>query len=160
MYSPESLIEFHRRCHASLSKLLEHCDTLTGEELHRRLVGFGGATVHLQVHHLIAAERYWLGVLQGRLDIDEDQEKYPTVRSLMAFREEVYDLMERYLREASPDQLMQPRNMTTWDGRTRLLAPAHVIIRTQVHIYHHQGQILAMCRLLGKPGTGFDYPIE
>jgi uncharacterized damage-inducible protein DinB len=50
--------------------------------------------------------------------------------------------------------------MITWRGEKKILVPAHVIIRTQVHIYHHQGQILAMCRLLGRPANGFDYPIE
>jgi len=160
MYTPESLLEFHRRCHASFAKLLEHCDTLTNEELHRSLAGFGDATVHLQIHHVIAAERYWLGVLQGRIDVDEDQDAYPTVALLQAFRRKISDLTERYLDEVAPDALTQPRDMITWGGKTRRLTPAHVIIRAQVHIYHHQGQILAMCRLLGKPATGFDYPVE
>ena len=36
----------------------------------------------------------------------------------------------------------------------------HVFMRTVTHLYHHQGQIVAMCRLVGKPCTGLDYPIE
>jgi len=34
-----------------------------------------------------------------------------------------------------------------------------VFARTLVHIYHHMGQVAAMCRLLGKPTQGLDFPI-
>jgi uncharacterized damage-inducible protein DinB len=32
-------------------------------------------------------------------------------------------------------------------------------MRTITHIYHHQGQVAAMFRLLGSPSPGFNYPI-
>ncbi len=38
--------------------------------------------------------------------------------------------------------------------------PAHVILRTQTHLFHHMGQITAMCRLLGHPiPPGIDFPV-
>lgn len=160
MNEPEALLEFHRRCHRSFARLLDHGESLTEEELHRKLDGFGYSTVQLQVHHIIAAERYWLGVLQGRMDVDEDEDRYPDISSLRRFRESVAGECERLLRDSSSAELSEPREMMTWGGKKKVLVPAHVIIRTQVHIYHHQGQILAMCRLLGKPANGFDYPIE
>lgn len=160
MNTPESLVEFHRRCHQSFSKLLDHCGSLTAEELHRKLDGFGYPTVQLQIHHVIAAERYWFGVLQGRMDVDEDEDQYPDISRLKRYRENIAVACERFLRESSSEELDVPREMTTWGGKVKVLVPAHVIIRTQVHIFHHQGQILAMCRLLGKPANGFDYPIE
>lgn len=91
--------------------------------------------------------------------MDEDEDLYPDLSTLIRFREEVAHESERYLRESSPGELDEPREMTIWGDRKKRLAPAHVIIRTQVHIYHHQGQVLAMCRLIGKPANGFDYPI-
>lgn len=160
MNGPEPLIEFHRRCHQSFSRLLDHCGSLTEEELHRKLEGFGYSTVQLQVHHVIGAERYWLGVLEGRMDVDEDEDLYPDISRLKRYRERVAGECERYLRESSPEEFGTPREMITWGGNKKRLVPAHVIIRTQVHIYHHQGQILAMCRLIGKPANGSDYPIE
>ena len=47
-------------------------------------------------------------------------------------------------------------------GETRLLRPADVILRVVTHIFNHQGQILAMCRALGKPNEtiDLDYPID
>jgi uncharacterized damage-inducible protein DinB len=59
-----------------------------------------------------------------------------TVGSLEAYRRRVFSATEKYLRAAS----------------------AHVFMRTLTHIYHHQGQIVAMCRL-GKPTAAMDYPI-
>jgi uncharacterized damage-inducible protein DinB len=33
-----------------------------------------------------------------------------------------------------------------------------VLLRTITHLYHHIGQVSAMCRLLGKPIPGSDFP--
>ena len=47
-------------------------------------------------------------------------------------------------------------------GETRLLRPADVIMRIVTHIFNHQGQVLAMCRALGKPNEqiDLDYPLD
>lgn len=40
--------------------------------------------------------------------------------------------------------------------------PADVIMRVVTHIFNHQGQVLAMCRTIGKPNTkdDLDYPVD
>lgn len=50
------------------------------------------------------------------------------------------------------------RECTVYGGRQRMLVPAQVLLRTITHLYHHIGQVSAMCRLLGKPIPGFDFP--
>jgi uncharacterized damage-inducible protein DinB len=47
-------------------------------------------------------------------------------------------------------------------GQTRLLRPADVIMRIVTHIFNHQGQVLAMCRTIGKPNDthDLDYPVD
>lgn len=47
-------------------------------------------------------------------------------------------------------------------GQTRRLRPADVIMRVVTHIFNHQGQVLAMCRTIGKPNTkdDLDYPVD
>ena len=60
----------------------------------------------------------------------------------------------------STDALNATRDMTTWGGKVHPLAPAHVVLRTVTHIYHHMGQVAAMCRILGHPVLkGVNYPI-
>jgi len=159
MQTAEALIDLHERAHRNLKALLAHCRELSGEEMNRALTGFGYPTVRLQLHHGIGAEKYWIGVLQGRIDDADDSPDYPTVESLEACREQVFKATEANLRASSVEELNTPRPMMTWGKREKVLTPAHVFIRTLTHLYHHQGQIVAMCRLLGKPCTGLDYPI-
>jgi uncharacterized damage-inducible protein DinB len=158
MYNSESLIELHRRAHQSLQKLLTHCRELSADEFNRRMEAFGDPTVQLQLFHIISAEKYWTGVLQGRMDVDNEID-YPTIDVLEPYRQEVFAITDRYLQGASVEELNSARRMITWGNNEKILIPAHIIIRTQVHIYHHLGKTLAMCRLLGKPGPGMDYPI-
>jgi len=159
MHTAEALLDLHERAHRNLTALLAHCRGLSGEEMNRALTGFGYPTVRLQLHHGIGAEKYWIGVLQGRIDAEDDDPDYPTVESLEAYRKQVFTATEAYLRASSVEELNTPRPMMTWGNKERVLTPAHVFMRTLTHLYHHQGQIVAMCRLLGKPCTGLDYPI-
>lgn len=136
-----------------------HCRQFSAEELDRELVGFGYPSVRLQLHHEIGAEQYWIGVLQGRIEADDTSSDYPTVESLEAYRQQIFSATDDYLRAASTEELITARPMMTWGNKEQLLTPVHVFMRTLTHIYHHQGQITAMCRLLGKPVNGLDYPI-
>jgi uncharacterized damage-inducible protein DinB len=159
MYTAESLLDLHERVHLCLVELLDHCCVLSAEELSRELPGFGYPSVRLQLHHEIGAERYWVGVLHGRIDAEENDGDYPTVASLQAFRERVSAATEEYLASATTEELNTARPMITWGGKEHTLVPAHVVLRTQTHLFHHQGQIVAMCRILGKPAPGLDFPI-
>lgn len=160
MLTSQALRDIHERAHRNFAGLLGHCRTLAQEDVDRALPGFGYPTVRLQLHHAIAAERYWIGVLQGRIDVDEDDHEHPTVVALEAYRAHVFAATDAYLGDATPAELNTARPMLTWGGREKVLTPAHVVLRTQMHLYHHQGQVTAMCRLLGKPCQGLDYPIE
>jgi len=160
MFTAEGLLEIHKRTHKNLKDLLVHCQQLSEQELTKELDGFGYPTVLLQLHHEIGAEKYWVGVLQGRIDVDENISDYPTAKSLETYRQEIFSNTEAYLNSASEDELNTNRKMMTWGNNEKMLMPAHVFLRTQMHYYHHQGQILAMCRLFGKPANGFDFPID
>ena len=157
-YTSEVLTDIYERSHSCLIKLMEHCRGLTSDELHREIEGFGYKSVRLQLQHEMEAERYWVGVLQGKMLLDEDETPVIPFETLEKLRRDVYDKTRDYLRGASIADLNTARPMMTWRGE-RTLVPAHIILRISVHLFHHQGQILAMCRLMGKPGEGFDYPI-
>lgn len=157
-YTSEVLAEIHERAHRCLVKLMAHCRGFAPAELNREFEGFGYGSIRLQLHHELFCERYWVSVIQGAMNLEEDDAAFPTVESLEGFRNEVFQTTQAYLRGASSAELSTPRLMKTWRGEPTLV-PAHIINRISVHLFHHQGQILAMCRLLGKPGEGFDYPI-
>jgi uncharacterized damage-inducible protein DinB len=161
VYTSDSLLDFQARAHRSLAKLLDHCRQFSLDEINREIDGFGYPTIRLQLHHVIGAEKYWIGVIKGRIDIDDDDLKYPTIESLEYFRREVFGHTDEYLRTSSNDELNKARPMITWGGKERILIPALVFFRTQTHIYHHLGQVSAICRLLDKPiPTGMDFPLD
>jgi len=158
MVTSEALLDFHERAHSNLKALIDHCRQLTPEELDRELPGFGYPSVRLQLHHEIGAQRYWIGVLQGRIEADDNAPDFPTLNSLEAYRQEVYSATEEYIRTASREELNTARRMMTWGNKEQLLTPVHVFMRTLTHLYHHQGQMTAMCRIMGHPAHGLDYP--
>jgi uncharacterized damage-inducible protein DinB len=160
MYTSEAMLDFHERAHRSLQKLMGHCRQLSPEELDRELPGFGYPSARLQLHHTIGAEEYWVGVLKGHFEVRDDDADYPTIESLEGYRQRVYSATEEYLQSASTDELNTPGRMITWGNKERVLIPAHVLLRTQTHIFQHQGQIQAMCRLMGKPASGLDFPLD
>jgi uncharacterized damage-inducible protein DinB len=160
MYTSAALLDMHERGQRTLGKLLDHCAVFTDAELHRELPGFGFPTLQLQLHHIIGAQDYWIQVALGRM-FEDVPERYPTLEALQAYRTQVAEMTNDYLRGASDEELNTPRTMTVWGGAQHELMPARVFLRTLTHVYHHHGQVLAMCRILGRPGEpGMDFPIK
>lgn len=160
MHTAAALLDTHTRAHRSFVKLLDHCAGFTLDELARELEGFGYPHILHQLHHMIGAEMYWVGVLRGEMLVAEDPADMASVAALRAFRERVAATTADYLNQATEAELNTRRKMTTWGGVEHELMPAHIILRTQVHIFQHQGQIAAMARLLGRPiPAGLDFPL-
>lgn len=148
----EFLLDLHARCHRSLQHYLDHCRDL---EIDRELEGFGYPTIREQLHHCIGAERYWVSVVRGEMDASEDE---ADAQDLDGFHERVTAQTRAYLE--SETDFITPRPLVVWGGHERDLVPLRVILRTQTHLFHHMGQVAAMCRLLGKPiPEGWDFPL-
>lgn len=165
MYTPQALQDMHERCHRSLRMVMEHCRSLEDGALDRELEGFGYGTIRLQLHHIIGAQGYWLSVLEDRMNADDDSAEYTDLDSLASFRAEVFQAVDAYLAATPPEVLNTPREYKVWsptnpEGTAKSLRPVDVVLRTEVHIFQHVGQITAMCRLLGRPvPPGMDYPL-
>jgi uncharacterized damage-inducible protein DinB len=160
-YSKEALLDIHKRTHQSLSKLCKHCAELDAKQLNKKLKGFGVPTVQQQLFHLAAAEYYWISVAKGEMDVLMSPEDYPTVKDLASFLRRTGNITKEYIDKASLAELNTARMMTGYGGRRKKLTPAHIVLRTQTHAFHHLGQVLAMCRHLGHPGPrGMDFPLN
>ena len=177
MYTREALQDLHGRGQRIIRKLLVLCATLSDEELKRELPGFGFPTVQQQLLHLIGAEKYWLNVVRGSFvppageqdanssSSDDDAaelQAYPDVPAIEAYRQQVAQQTQEYLAGATESELNSPREMLCWPAKLREMAPAHIISRVVTHAFQHQGQVLAMCRLLGKPNEmwDLDFPLD
>lgn len=161
MYTSDALLEIHERTHRSLQGLLDHCDGFSQDELSRNLEGgFGYPTLLEQFQHVIGAEQYWVGVLNGQMLTDDDDADRASIDALRAFRERVFKVTAAYLGAASDDELSTARRVTTWGNKEVDLIPGNVVLRTQMHVFDHKGQIAPMSRQLGRPiHPGLDFPL-
>ncbi len=160
MYTQAALLDIHARTHRSLQMVIDHCATLPVDDLLRAVEGFSYPTLASQLHHLIGAERYWLGVLRGEILLDDDADAHQTIEALSGLRVAVEAATAGYLRGASDTELSSPRTVTKWNGDTVDLVPAHVLLRTQTHVFQHHGELASMIRLLGHQfPSGLDFPL-
>lgn len=162
MYNSDSLLDIHRRAHESLRRLIAFCGTLTVDEVHRPLPEFGFPTVLRQLEHTIGAEVYWQTVVTRGYSEEATMPALPDLDAVEAFREQTASATRAYLEHATEAELNATRSMISDPGQTRLLRPADVIMRVVTHIFNHQGQVLAMCRRMGKPNDAvdLDYPVD
>ena len=162
MYDAESLTDIHHRAHESLRRLIAFCGELTEEELRRPIPGFGFPTIHRQLEHTIGAEVYWQTVVTRGYSEEAELPALPDLNAIEAFRERTAAVTRAYLAGASVAELNSTRQMISDPGQTRLLRPADVTLRVVTHIFNHQGQVLAICRTLGKPNEtdDLDYPVD
>jgi uncharacterized damage-inducible protein DinB len=161
MHNSESLRDIHARAHESLRRLIAFCGTLTADELQLPLEGFGFPTVLRQLEHTIGAEVYWQTVITRGYSEEATMPALPDLAAIEAFRDQTASVTRAYLEGATEAELNTPRLMISDPGETRLLRPADVILRVVTHIFNHQGQVLAMCRSVGKPNaTDVDYPLD
>jgi uncharacterized damage-inducible protein DinB len=162
MYNPETLLDIHARAHESLRRLIVFCGSLTDDELRRPLAGFGFPTVLRQLEHTIGAEVYWQTVVTRGHTEEATLPNLRDVAAIEAFRQQTASATRSYLDRASEAELNSPREMINDPGKTRRLRPADVIMRVVTHIFNHQGQVLAMCRAIGKPNDrhDLDYPVD
>ena len=162
MYNAETLTDIHQRAHESLRRLIAFCSELTEEEVRRTIPGFGLPTIHLQLEHTIGAEVYWQTVVTRGYSEEAEPPALPDLIAMEAFRRRTAAVTRAYVADASVAELNATRQMISDPGETRRLRPADVILRVVTHIFNHQGQVLAMCRTLGKPNEthDLDYPMD
>lgn len=162
MYNAQTLLDVHARAHESLRRLVVFCGALTDDELRRPVAGFGWSTVHRQLEHTIGAEVYWQTVVTRGYTEEATLPKLPDVAAIEVFRQQTAFMTRSYLERASEAELNSTREMISDPGQTRALRPADVILRVVTHIFNHQGQVLAMCRTIGKPNDkhDLDYPLD
>ena len=161
MYTVAALLDVHSRVHRSLAGLFEHCRGFSDDDFGRSFEGFGYSSMREQFDHVVGAEAYWTDVLRGVEHVDGGLAESATITRLEQERETVA-ARTRELIEATPEaEWNVARPMTMWGGKTQELVPALVLLRPLTHVFHHMGQIAAMCRLLGRPvPPGLDLPIK
>lgn len=162
MYTQAGLLDVHGRAHESFRRLIVFCGRLTEDELRRPVQGFGFPTIVRQLEHTIGAEVYWQTVVIRGYTEEATLPPLPDMAAIEAFRQQTASTTRAYLQRTSEAELNASREMISDPGQTRVLRPADVILRVVTHIFSHQGQVLAMCRSIGRPNEeiDMDYPLD
>ncbi len=157
MFTTAGLKAFHAAAHSSLDVLLAHLATMHADLLVTELAGFARPNIRDQMFHAIACEIFWIHGLQllpmPKLSADD----YITAESLAQFKLRAMAETIEYLDRQTEEELNRvlPRVSERWLGPPR--SPAFILHHVLTHAYHHKGQVVAMCRLLGHPAPDTDY---
>ena len=150
-----SLRELHALTHKRLDMVMDHLRSMPSETLTRHLQGFGRPTLAKQINHVLYCEVAWVRALQNlpEAEWDHDECRLP---ALVDLRRKVAEQTVEYLIALPCADLEMPLSAYPdyWVGPQR--TPAFILHHLITHAFHHKGQIVAMCRILGHPAPDTD----
>jgi len=156
MFTIDGIRQFHTWTHLCLNVALDHVATLPIADYTRDIPGFGSPNLRAQVIHNINCEAFWIHVLQGLPYTDEDPTRFPSVADARTFESKVTAQTLDYLSLLTDQQLNTPTTLHFPDGDTATRTPALILHHMLTHAFHHKGQLVAMCRILGHPAPDTD----
>ncbi|MGA7522993.1 MAG: DinB family protein [Acidobacteriaceae bacterium] len=156
MFTLDGIRQFHRWTYQSLSLVFDHLATLPPADYTKELPGFGYPSPRAQVIHLLGCESRWVNRLQGLPNPSWDPARWPTVSDARALRDEITQQTRVYLSRLTDQQLNSNTTLHFPGGDTAVRTPALVLHHVLTHAFHHKGQIVAMCRLVGHPAPDTD----
>ena len=156
MFTLDGIRKLHGWTHASLNLVLDHLATIPAPEFTQELPGFGFPSLRHQVIHILNCEGFWIHVLEGLPFQDRNPADYATVAEARLLEQEMSAHTLAYLDGLSDERLNGNAELHFPDGDTARRTPALVLHHVLTHAFHHKGQIVAMCRMLGHPAPDTD----
>lgn len=156
MFTLGGIGKFHQWTHACLNLVLDHVSTIPAGDYTKEVAGFGFPTLRHQVIHIFNCEGFWVHVLQGLPFRDRNVADCPGVIEARLLEQEVSRRTREYLAGMSDESFNSNRELRFPDGDLAVRTPALVLHHVLTHAFHHKGQMVAMCRLLGYPAPDTD----
>jgi uncharacterized damage-inducible protein DinB len=156
VFTVDGIRKFHGWTHASLDLLLHHVATLPTSDYVREMSGFGFATVRDQAIHILNCEGFWVQTLQGLGYVNRTAADCPALSDVRLMHDEVKQSTHAYLSTLTDQQLEGDTELRFSDGDVCVRTPVFVLHHVLTHAFHHKGQMVAMCRLLGHPAPDTD----
>lgn len=156
VFTLDGIRRFHSWTHACLTRALDHLSTIPESAYAKEAPGFGFPTLREQVIHIFNCEGFWIHTIQGLTYRDRSPSDYPSVADAKLLQRETGDRTLAYLSGLTNEQLNGNTELRFPDGDTQVRTPAFVIHHVLTHAFHHKGQIVAMCRVLGYPAPDTD----
>ena len=136
--------------------MLDHLSTIPASDYAREVPDFGFPTLREQVIHIFNCEGFWVHALQGLTYRDRNPAGFASVADARLLQREISERTLAYLGSLTDQQLSSNTELRYPDGDVAVRSPAFVIYHVLTHAFHHKGQIVAMCRLLGHPAPDTD----
>jgi uncharacterized damage-inducible protein DinB len=156
MFTLAGIRQFHAWTHASLFRLLDHLSTIPATEYAKEVPGFGYPTIRAQVIHILNCEGFWIHTLQAIPFVDEDAANWPAVSEARHLQSQVSKTTLDYLSRLNEQHLNTATELHFSDGDVAVRTPALILHHVLTHAFHHKGQIVSMCRILGYPAPDTD----
>lgn len=156
MFTLDGIRKFHHWTHSTLGLVLDHLATIPAGDYTKEVPGFGFPTLRHQVLHILNCEGFWVHNLQGLSYGDQAISECPSISDARAFEQEICEQTLAYLSRLSDQQLNADTELRFSDADHAVRTPALVLHHMLTHAFHHKGQIVAMCRLLGHPAPDTD----
>lgn len=156
MFTVDGTRQFHSWTHACLTRVLDHVSTIPASAYTKETLGFGSPTLREQVIHVFNCEGFWIHSLQGLTYSDRKLTNCATVADARLLQREIGEQTLAYLSGLTNEQLNANTELRFPDGDTQVRTPAFIIHHVLTHAFHHKGQIVAMCRVLGYPAPDTD----
>ena len=156
MFTLPGVRKFYDWTHASLTLLLNHLSTIPATDYTKDVPGFGFPCVRAQVVHILNCEGFWIHTLQAIPFDDQDPANWPAVSDARLLQREVRTRTLNYLSRLSDQNLIAPTELHFPDGDVAVRTPALIFHHVLTHAFHHKGQIVSMCRILGYPAPDTD----
>jgi len=156
MFTLDGIRQFHRWTHQSLTLLLDHLASLSAADYTRELPGFGYPSLRAQVVHLFGCEIRWLNRILSLPQRDWNPTHWPAVADARVLQAEGQAMTLDYLAGLNDHRLNTPIHIPFPEFQDLTRTPALILHHVLTHAFHHKGQIVAMCRILGHPAPVTD----
>jgi len=160
VFTKDAILALHGWTHERLDLLLDHATTLSSSEFVREVPGFGQTGVRDQLLQMIGSEERWVHRLQDLPLPGWSAAEYATVESLRSSKQRVMAATVAYLDRLPDAELNVALTHRPKDWIGTLESPAFILQHVLTHAFHHKGQVVAMCRLLGHPAPDTDLQRE
>ena len=134
---------------ASRNIVLRFLETEVGEDQHISMPDFNNRSANYLLVHVADCYFHWLSYYALHIPVrelsDMDFKTIPLIQTLFKRVDQTVDVFLEYFRDET-DRMINGVHVTC--GRV-ITTPVQVFTHVITHEFHHKGQIMSICRMLG-----------
>jgi uncharacterized damage-inducible protein DinB len=143
------LLKQYELIRSSRGVVLNFIEENVGADLNTPVPAFDGKTIRYLMVHIANTYLHWLSVfaLKQQINFEEDQ-KYTSVKLIKSIFDRADQTTADFLHHFSRS-IEERIDGTLSRGRQVTASPLELFTHVTTHEFHHKGQVMTMCRLLG-----------